>query len=450
MGIEFTHPVSAFIVAAFVPRDAHRSGTLDEAEAIRARYPEVARANILTAALLADEAGVRSFVARDPSAATMKGGTYDCDALTHLCFSRYLRLDRSRSDAFVATARVLLDAGASANTGWWETIDKERQPRQVIEAAIYGAAGIAQHAALTRLLLERGADPNDEETPYHVPETRDNTVLQILIDSGRLNEKSLRTVLVRKTDWHDLDGLRLALDAGVDPNLRTVWGTNALEHAIQRDNDLDAIVELLNRGADPLLPRDNDGRTPAALAAQRGRADVLRELRQRGVALEFTGITALVAACALDEETRVQQLVAATPSLTTMIAAHGGTLLAEFAGVGNTPGVRHLIALGVPVSALYGGDGYFDIPRQSTALHVAAWRARHNVVKELIARGADVDAIDGRGRTPLQLAVKACVDSYWMGSRKPDSVKALLDAGASKAGIEVPSGYDEIDRLLRE
>ncbi len=41
-------------------------------------------------------------------------------------------------------------------------------PRPVVEAAIYGAAGIAQHAELTRLLLERGADPNDEETPYHV------------------------------------------------------------------------------------------------------------------------------------------------------------------------------------------------------------------------------------------------------------------------------------------
>jgi hypothetical protein len=36
-------------------------------------------------------------------------------------------------------------------------------PRQIIENAVYGAAGIAQHAGVTRLLLERGADPNDEE-----------------------------------------------------------------------------------------------------------------------------------------------------------------------------------------------------------------------------------------------------------------------------------------------
>jgi hypothetical protein len=28
---------------------------------------------------------------------------------------------------------------------------------------------VAHNADLTRLLLERGADPNDNETPYHAP-----------------------------------------------------------------------------------------------------------------------------------------------------------------------------------------------------------------------------------------------------------------------------------------
>jgi hypothetical protein len=83
----------------------------------------------------------------------------------------------------------LLDAGASPNTGWIEMIDHPN-PRPLFEAVIYGAAAIAQHAELTRLLLERGADPNDEETAYHVVETRDNTVLKILLESGKLNERS--------------------------------------------------------------------------------------------------------------------------------------------------------------------------------------------------------------------------------------------------------------------
>ncbi len=71
-------------------------------------------------------------------------------------------------------------------------------------------------------------------------------------------------------------------------------------------------------------------------------------------------------------------------------------------------------------------------------------------MKELIARGTPVDALDGRGRTALQLAIKACVDSFWAEWRKPDSVKALLNAGASLDGVETPTGYDEVDVLLRE
>ena len=76
--------------------------------------------------------------------------------------------------------------------------------------------------------------------------------------------------------------------------------------------------------------------------------------------------------------------------------------------------MRLLLDLGVDAGALYvEGDGYWDVAKNSTALHVAAWRARHATVKLLIERGAPVDALDGKGRTALALAVRACVDSYW-------------------------------------
>src|SRR5947209_3903160 len=143
--------VAAFIEAACAPRNAsHNSGTLEPAEAILAEYSAVAGSNIHTAAILGDEAGVRGFLARDPGDATATGGPYGWDALTHLCFSRYLRLDPARSEAFVRTAGALLDAGASAKTGWYETIDHP-SPRPLFESAIYGAAGIARHPGVTRL-----------------------------------------------------------------------------------------------------------------------------------------------------------------------------------------------------------------------------------------------------------------------------------------------------------
>ena len=76
-------------------------------------------------------------------------------------------------------------------------------------------------------------------------------------------------------------------------------------------------------------------------------------------------------------------------------------------------------------------------------------RAQHAVVRLLIERGSPVDVPDAKGRTPLALAVKACVDSYLAEMRSPDSVDALLRAGASLAGVPFPSGYAEVDDLLR-
>ena len=88
--------------------------------------------------------------------------------------------------------------------------------------------------------------------------------------------------------------------------------------------------------------------------------------------------------------------------------------------------------------------------RAIAVVHVAGWRAEPEVVKELIARGAPLNATDGQGRTALQLAIKACVDSYWRELRSPESTRTLLEAGASTEGIELPTGYDEVDKLLKE
>jgi ankyrin repeat protein len=441
-------PVNTFIEVACVDRHGwHGSGTLEHAEMIRSRYPEVSTANIYSASVLGDAATVRTFLARDPSLANAKGGPHGWDALTYLCFSRYLRIDKARSGSLVETARVLLEGGANANTGWTEYIDTP--PRPVHEAAVYGAAGLAQHAGLTRLLLEYGADPNDEETPYHVAETYDNTVLQVLLDSKRFSEASLATVAARKCDWHDDHGLNLVLDHGVSPNYRTIWKFTPFQQSIRRDNGLVMIEALLDHGADPVLSNEVDGRNAFQMAAWHGRGDILATLERRGFEIRLAGLDALVAACASAHLEEVRFRASQNPELLTQLLAVGGTLLAHFAGANNDAGVRCLLALGVSSEALWPhGDGYWELAPGSTALHVAAWRANHEVVKTLIAAGAPVNASDARGRTALQLAVRACIDSYWKYRRKPDSVAALLAAGARIDSIDLPTGYSAIDELL--
>jgi len=438
-------PLAAFLAAAVVPRDAgHSTGSLDRAQAMLSEHPELANADILAAAVLGDDTAVRRFLAADPASATAKGGPYGWDPLTHLCFSRYLRLDPTRAAGFVRAAEALLDAGADPNTGF---IEADHQPRPEFESAIYGACGLAHHPELTRLLLERGADPNDEETPYHTPETDDNRALLVLLESGQLNADSLTTLLLRKEDWHDLDGIRLVLEHRADPNRIGRWGRPALPHALSRDNALPIIELLLDHAADPTLQAD--GMSAVAMAAWVGRGDVLDLFERRGIPMELSGVDRLLAACARSDATVIRTISAAEPHLVGAIRERGGELLGRFAGVGNTDGVRHLLELGIEITALWReGFGYFDIARNSMALHVAAWRASHATVRLLIERGAPVNVPDGRGRTPLALAVRACVDSYWAWRRTPESVEVLLAAGADVGGVAFPSGYAAVDELL--
>ncbi len=443
MTIEADDPRAAFLRAAVAPLHAHASGTLAEADAILAAHPEVATSGIHAAAVLGDDAAVRRFLADDPASATARGGPYGWDPLTHLCFSRYLRLDPLASDGFVRAAEALLDAGAPAQTGF-ESDD--RPP--VFESAIYGVAGVAHHPGLTRLLLARGADPNDDETPYHAPETYDNRALEILVESGTLTDDSLATILARKSDWHDEEAIRCLLLRGADPGRVTPWGRTVLHHAISRDNSAAIVEAMLVHGADAEAVAE--GRSAIALAARRGRGDLLELFRTRGIPIDLDGADRLVAACALGDDGAVRSIAERKPHLVREVVAGGGRLLAEFAGNGNTEGVERLLDLGVDVAARYAeGDGYFGVAPDSTALHVAAWRARHQTVRLLIERGAPVDARDGQGRTPLALAVKACVDSYWTERRSPESVAALLQAGAPARGVPFPSGYAEVDDLLR-
>jgi len=68
-------------------------GSLDRAREILAAHPELASSDIHTAALLGNFEAVARFLAEDPANATAKGGPRNWDALTHLCFSKFLRLE---------------------------------------------------------------------------------------------------------------------------------------------------------------------------------------------------------------------------------------------------------------------------------------------------------------------------------------------------------------------
>ena len=408
--------------AAFIEA-ATWHGSLDIAEQLLAAHPDLRSGDIHTAAILGDDQAVRRFLAADPASVNAKSPPYGGDALNYLGLSKYLRLDPPRTPGFLRAATALLDAGADPNTGFWTT---GQYPER--ETALYGAAGVAHHAELTRLLLERGADPNDVEAVYHSPETYDNAAMRLLVETGKLTAENLALMLIRKHDWHDYEGARYLLERGVDPNCHRDRGWIPIHHAVARNNSLAIVTLLLDHGADPTVMKD--GATAIERATRKGRADLLALFSKRGFPIALKGVDRLIAACATDDAAAVREIRQREPQLVTELLTQGPTLLSEFAGTWNTAGVRQLLDLGVPVNALYAGDGYFDVAKNSTALHVAAWQSRPDLVQLLIERGADVNATDAKGRTPLLLAHKAQVDSYWKQRATPEPERLLRAAGA--------------------
>jgi hypothetical protein len=403
--------IDAFIVAASAPRSAHPTGTLEEADAILAAHPEMASGDIYAAAILGDPGHVRALLAQDRKRATTPGGPYAWDALSYLCFSRYLRL--RGSDSFVDAAEALLDAGADPNTGFYEP---DHQPAPTFESALYGAAGVAHHAGLTQLLLERGADPNlGGEVAYHAPEGFDNEAMKAVVESGRLSGSGLTTMLHRKLDWTDLDGVLWLLGHGADPNAVSAWGHRALHHSLGRGNALPLLEALLDFGADPCLTTSGgDDRSAVATAARLGRVDALGAFERRGFAISLDGDDAFFEALSRGDRDGVRAFLAAEPPIVQRLEASVPGVVATLAGAGNTEAVMLALDVGFPLT--------------DDALSVAVWRERTETVQLLLARGAQVSP------DVMSLAERALIEPSEWTPHRSERIVELLHGGTGGSG----------------
>src|SRR5262249_52438596 len=101
-------------VRAFVA--ASVEGRLRQASDTFRADPTIGRRNLLAATVLGDADAVRELLAADPAAAVAIEGERGWPPLLYACYSRWHQIDPSRASGMADVVRILLDAGASANT----------------------------------------------------------------------------------------------------------------------------------------------------------------------------------------------------------------------------------------------------------------------------------------------------------------------------------------------
>jgi uncharacterized protein len=209
------------------------------------------RVTALTAAVTGgDVDAVRELVREDPSLASAR----DANGLPVLLLALFHR-QRAAADALLEAdpeLGVLEAAAAGRAERLRELVDAEPAALRARTPEGFTTLGLAAFLGgpdAVRVLLERGADPDDDaDNPFGV-----------------------RPVHAAGAA-HDHETMRLLLDAGADPNQRQQGGFVPLHEAAHSD-DVEMARLLLDHGADPALAAD-DGRDSRRIAADDGSARV--------------------------------------------------------------------------------------------------------------------------------------------------------------------------------
>jgi len=438
--LSLTEKVDAFLAASV----GYRVG---QAARMLAQSPEIADHSLATALVLGDERRVRAEIERDPGLVTRHDPRTGWAPLHVVCASRW-HLDPARAPGLVATARLLVDRSADPH-------ERTEGPRSQtpLRCAVISAAASMNNEPIIRLLLERGATP-DDDVLYNAGWAADAAgCLRLLIDHGAGVAELAEQALAAPISNNDLQAVRVLLEAGVDPaRYRNDDGEPAsvVPAALAAGCDLGLIDLLLAHGADP-GPPGPDGRSPYRVATAQGRPELMELLRRHGACDDASDIDRLLYACRRGDRDGAERALAEHPTLLAELSDVDAAALVAAAEAGDAPAVRLMLDLGFPVNAR-------DSARGETALHTAAYAGSAETVRVLLEHGADLEARDGEwSDSPLGWALVGSGETPDT-APAPDwlqTVALLLDAGASTTGItfspddpKPPSA--EVAQLLRD
>jgi hypothetical protein len=167
--LKYREMAKAFVGAA--------TSDLRRATEMLVEHPELVRVGIWVALVLGVVARVKGVLDDDGEFAKRKGGPDKLEPLMYVCFSRFANRASGRSDGLIETARLLLKHGADAS-GSFTPPDLPDNPL----SCLYAATGVNNNPALALVLLEAGANPNDNESLYHSTEHADHECTKLLLE----------------------------------------------------------------------------------------------------------------------------------------------------------------------------------------------------------------------------------------------------------------------------
>lgn len=353
-------------------------------------HPEVVHSGIHAAVACGALAEVQRLLAQRPEAAWELGGPGLWPPLLHLCTAR-LPFPASSEHA-VAIARLLLDHGADSNAFY---LGGNADIHYTALTCVLGrgeeqASMHPKARDLTRLLLEHGADPYDNQVLYnvfagHASRRRlDDDIVWLL---ELMHEHSMRRG--HAADWKD--PLWPMFDMGGAPSLgdehiRHHGARFMLEAAVDR-NLLQLAEWMLAHGADPNAPwgthPDRAERTLYQEAAARGYAEMAQLLVRYGATptpVALKGFEEFVDACLRMDREKAGSLLEQHPEYRENPRALFAAVERDREDV-----VAMLLDLGVSPDVEDLANG------KQRALHVAAYVGAERCAALLIERGAEVD-----------------------------------------------------------
>lgn len=343
-----------------------------------AEHPEIRTENIYTASAIGDVEQIDKWLEKDPGLINRKGGYFNWQPLM---YAAYARLPGTST---LAAGLRLLERGADPNAHYmWGGQYKFTALTGVFGQGEGGPIDQPEHPdyiAFARAMLEAGADPNDSQAAYNRVFEPDDTCLELLIEYG-LGAKD-------RNNWFEQDA------SGLVPNPEETMHYQLIL-AIRRGFSARAKL-MIDNGVDVNKPDDTydtltRGKTPWQTAMLFGDLETADYLLANGASkTELGRLDEFHAVCMKADLERARQLLEADPRLIDDVEPRRSEILNDAAQTNNWPALEAMIALGFDISK----------PGERTPLHTAALSGHLDLVKNLVAVGADTKLRDPQFNGP--------------------------------------------------